>query len=159
VSSELGFQDGKLHSKKKTFGKKFSAPGGRLTDARVSGDSIRSGRTSEQSGWKEDTLISLINGSKQPNAVKYLTATAKPKPSQSSLAKASKKKGLSVSVRESSDSATNTEPAMVHMFSVKQTEKPKPDNDNWPYTSTHHRQEPFEISVEIKASTKKDKTM
>lgn len=32
VSSELGFQEGKLLSKKKTFGKKFSAPGGRLTD-------------------------------------------------------------------------------------------------------------------------------
>jgi hypothetical protein len=46
----------------------------------------------------------------------------------------------------------------MHALSVKQTERPKIDNEIWPYTSTY-RQEPFEISVEIKASSKKDKTI
>lgn len=65
------------------------------------------------------------------------------------MGKTSKKKA----VRESVDSGTNTEPALL-----KPLDKPKLENDLWPYTSTH-RQEPFEISVEIKASSKKDKTM
>ena len=66
-----------------------------------------------------------------------------------------KKKGMSVQLRDTLDSVV-VEP--IHqMLTVKQSEKPRIDNDLWQYSSAH-RQEPFEISVEIKTS-KKDKTL